>query len=461
MLALVFVACGTNKNKSADNKSTSASVVQTAVDAYIWAYPMVTIGVTSKVATNTPKPLPNAYAPINTFGHVNRLFTDEDKDVVSSNVDNLYSSAFLDLTQGAVQISVPATDGRYYSMMLSDAYSNVFDYIGLRATGTDAGKYLIKGPDWKGQVPDDIDKVFEAPTNLVWVIGRTLIDGQEDIENVRKIQSQYVATLIPPATASPASWSERNDFPAFELKPPVMVVNSMDWKTYFTWAGKLLKENHVPDAHKDYIAKFKRIGLTEENGFDPSVLSEDDQIEMEKAVAEAQKKLADEAKKKIGVIHEGWFYSLDAGVWGDNYLLRGAIAYRSIGQNIPEEAIYMNTNEDKGGNVLDASKHNYKITFAKGELPPVDAFWSMTMYNEHNFFVENPIGRLAIGDRTNSMQLNDDGSLTIYFQKDAPKGFEGNWLPAPDGIFRISLRLYIPKKVVLSGDWSPPGIEQL
>ncbi len=137
---------------------------------------------------------------------------------------------------------------------------------------------------------------------------------------------------------------------------------------------------------------------------------------------------------------------------------RGAVAYRSLGQNIPAEAVYMNTTEDKEENVLDASKNNYQITFAKGELPPVDAFWSMTMYTDKNFFVPNS-KKLAIGNRTKSMQPNADGSLTVYFQKEAPKGKEGNWLPAPDGKFRVSLRLYVPKENVLNGKWLPPGIE--
>ncbi len=466
----LFVLMACNNSKKQNNKSETNTIeisdeeqaYKTAVDAYIWAYPMVSIGVTCAMATNVPKPLPNAHAPLNTFGSVGKLFTADDTDVVSSNVDNLYSSAFLDLTQGAVEISVPATNGRYYSMMLMDVYSNVFDYIGSRATGTDAGKYLIVGPDWKGEKPNDVLKVFQAPTNLVWVIGRTLIDGQDDLKNVHAIQKQYIATVIPPATASPSSWSERNIFPAIDkTKPPVVNVNTMDWKTYFTWAGKLMMEKPVPESQQAYVDKFKSIGLSFENGFDASSLTPEQQKGLERAVDAALKQIEAAAKKKTGVIHEGWFYSLEAGVWGDDYLYRAAIAYRSLGQNIPAEAVYMNTTEDKEGNLLDANKNNYKITFAKDQLPPVNAFWSFTMYNENNFFVPNPIDRLAIGNRTKSMKPNKDGSLTIYFQKEAPKGNEGNWLPAPDGKFRVSLRLYVPKENVINGSWLPPGIEKI
>ncbi len=462
---LALMACNNSKkqNKKSGTKTIEISeeeqAYKTAIDAYIWAYPMVSIGVTCAMATDVPKPLPNAFAPINTFGSVAKLFTSADKDVVSSNVDTQYSSAFLDLTQGAVEISVPATNGRYYSMMLMDAYSNVFDYIGSRTTGTDAGKYLIVGPDWNGETPADVLKVFKAPTNLVWVIGRTLVDGQDDVANVRKIQAQYIAKVIPPATASPSSWRDRNNFPAIDkTKPPVVNVNTMDWKTYFTWVGKLMMENPVPESQQSYVDNFKSIGLSFENGFEPSKLSSEQQKGLERAVAEALKQIKAASKKKTGTIHEGWFYSLKAGVWGDDYMYRAAIAYRSLGQNIPEEAVYMNTTEDKDGNLLDAAKNNYQITFAKGQLPPVNAFWSMTMYTDKNFFVPNS-KRLAIGNRTKSMKPNKDGSLTIYFQKEAPKGNEGNWLPAPDGNFRVSLRLYVPKENVIDGSWLPPGIE--
>jgi len=462
-----FASCSDSKKQNpsetqAVKVSEEDQAYQAGVDAYIWAYPMVSIGVTCAMATDVPQPLPNAHAPINSFGSVGKLFTADDTDVVSSNVDNLYSSAFLDLTQGGVEISVPATQGRYYSMMLMDAYSNVFDYIGSRATGTDAGKYLMVGPDWKGEKPKDVVKVFKAPTHLVWVIGRTLIDGPDDLENVHALQKQYVATVIPPATASPSSWLKRNQFPPIDkTKPPVVNVNTMDWKTYFTWVGQLMKENPVPQSQQAYVDQFKSIGLSFENGFDVSKLNSEQQKGLERVVADALKQIEAAAKKKTGIIHEGWFYSLDAGVWGDDYLYRAAIAYRSLGQNIPAEAVYMNTTEDQEGQLLDGSKNNYKITFAKGQLPPVNAFWSFTMYNEKNFFVPNPIGRLAIGNRTKSMKPNKDGSLTVYFQKEAPKGNEGNWLPAPDGKFRVSLRLYVPKENVINGSWLPPGIEKI
>ena len=163
----------------------------------LWAYPLAITAATAEIAINTDKPLPNGHAPFNSFGHVGKFISAADKDVVSSNADTIYSSAFLDLKQGAALISVPDTGGRYYSLMLEDAYTNVFGYIGSRATGSGPGQYLIAGPGWTGATPADAKRI-DAPTPLVWVIGRTLIDGEKDMPNVAAIQRQYTLAMVPP-----------------------------------------------------------------------------------------------------------------------------------------------------------------------------------------------------------------------------------------------------------------------
>ena len=188
------------------------------VEAYIWAYPLAITAATAEIATNTDKPLPNGHAPFNSFGHVGKLITAADKDVVSSNADTIYSSAFLDLKQGAALISVPDTGGRYYSLMLEDAYTNVFGYIGLRATGSGAGQYLIAGPGWQGETPAGAKRI-DAPTPLVWVIGRTLIDGEKDMPNVAAIQRQYTVAMIPPVLDSVPRQAALGHHAAAEARP--------------------------------------------------------------------------------------------------------------------------------------------------------------------------------------------------------------------------------------------------
>jgi hypothetical protein len=381
------------------------------VDAYIWAYPLAITAATAELATSTNKPLPNGHAPFHTFGHVGKLITAADKDVVSSNADTIYSSTFLDLKQGAALVSVPDTGGRYYSLMLEDAYTNVFGYIGLRATGSAAGQYLIAGPGWKGETPAGAKRI-DASTPLVWVIGRTLIDGEKDMPNVAAIQRQYQVTMIPPVL-DPVPAKERWNISLQPKMVPVQQVEVLDWKTYFQWAGQLMKDNPPPAADSAFWKQFEAIGLTVENGFDVDHLSPATQKGLERAYEAGKQVVKMEAQKTGGVEANGWAYNLNAGKWGQDFNLRAAIAFRSLGQNTPEEAIYMNTRQDADKQPLNGAR-KYTITFKKGELPPVDGFWSVTMYNSSDFFVENSLNRSAIGNRTEGLKTASGGSLTIY-----------------------------------------------
>jgi hypothetical protein len=426
------------------------------VDATIWAYPLAITAVTAELATSTDKPLPNGHAPFDTFGHVGKLMTAADKDVVSPNADTIYSSAFVDLKQGAALVSVPDTGGRYYSLMLEDAYTNVFGYVGLRATGSAAGTYLIAGPGWTGETPAGAKRI-DAPTPLVWIIGRTLIDGEKDMPNVAAIQKQYQLTMLPPVL-DPVPPKERWGIALQPKMPPVQQVDSLDWKTYFHWAGQLMKDNPPPAADSAFWKQFAAIGLTVENGFDVDQLSPATQKGLERGYEAGRQILKMEAQKSGGVVSNGWSYNLTAGKWGQDFDLRATIALRGLGQNTPEEAIYMNVLNDGDQQRLNGAK-KYTITFKKGELPPVDGFWSVSMYDASDFFVENPINRNAIGNRTEGLRTAPDGSLTIYVQKDAPDADKmGNWLPAPDGNFRMSMRLYVPRAEILAGQWTPPAV---
>src|SRR5271165_1165719 len=340
--------------------------------------------------------------------------------------------------------------------MLEDAYTNVFGYIGSRATGSRAGTFLIAGPGWTGQTPAGAKRI-DAPTPFVWVIGRTLVHGEEDLPNVAAIQHQYQVTLIPPVL-DPTPIKQRRDIALQPRLVPVQQVEAMDWKTYFRWAGQLIKDNPPPAADSPLVEQFKTIGLTVANGFDPSALSPAAQRGLARAYAAGNQIVKVEALKSGSVETNGWAYNLNAGKWGQDFNLRAAIAYRSLGQNTPEEALYMNTRQDANKKPLSGGTR-YTLTFKQGELPPVAAFWSITMYDSSNFFVDNAINRYAIGNRTHGLKPNSDGSLTLYVQRDRPDGDkESNWLPAPAGDFRLSMRLYGPKPEILSGAWTPPAM---
>ena len=219
-----------------------------------------------------------------------------------------------------------------------------------------------------------------------------------------------------------------------------------------------MKDNPPPASDSALTNQFAAIGRTAENGFDPDHLSAATLKGLERGYAAGREIVKMEAQKTGGVEKNGWAYNLNAGKWGQDFNLRAAIAFRSLGQNTPEEALYMNTRKDADQQPLNGAK-KYTITFKKGELPPVDGFWSITMYNSSDFFVENSINRNAIGNRTDGLKTAPDGSLTIYVQKDAPEANkESNWLPAPEGNFRMSMRLYVPKPEVLGGEWTPPAV---
>ena len=456
-LAALMAACTQNDQKAVPAATAAGEQVaqESAVKAYVWGYPLVISAATALVATNADKPMPNAHAPVNSFGHVAKLFTAADTDVVSSNVDTVYSSAIVDLKQGAALVSVPDSKGRYYALMLEDAYTNIFGYVGKRATGSKAGKYLLVGPGWKGTPPAGI-QVISAPTSFVWIIGRTLVDNQADLVNVKALQSGYGLEMVPPVTdATPMKerWGLTSDL----TQPPAKTADGLDWKTYYHWLGQLMKDNPPPAADDALLAQFAAIGLSVERGFEPDKLSPATLAALEKGYVDGKAKVVKDSMSSGATEVNGWAYNLNAGKWGQDYDLRAGIAYRSLGQNTAEEALYFNSRQDADKATLNGA-NNYTLTFPKGQTPPVDAFWSVTMYNAENFFVANPIGRLAIGNRTPGLVTDADGSLTIFVQKSDPGGKKtANWLPAPDGDFRLSLRLYNPRPDVLAGKWLPPA----
>lgn len=446
---------------SADDQATAEKELATslATMAYVYGYPLVISAATLAVVTNTDKPLPNAHAPVNMFGHVGKLFTAADKDVVSSNVDTIYSSAFLDLKQGAALIRVGDAGDRYYSLMLEDGYTNTFGYIGSRATGTEAGAYLLTAPGWSGDVPEGVVKTIEAPTSFVWVIGRTGVDGQPDLAGATALQASYQIEMVGPALSNEAM-KERLDLPVPDASDiPSALADGLDPMAFMSWMGAMLKDNPPPEGDVAYVDQFSRIGLSVADGFDASMLSEATKAGITAGLEAGKRVVVQDSLAEVGIKANGWFYNLGAGEWGTDYYNRAAIAYRSLGQNTAEEAVYMNNRVDADGATL-SGDNVYTMTFPAEALPPVDAFWSITMYDGSNFFVDNPIDRYAIGDRTEGLTPNEDGSLTLTFAKDQPDDplARANWLPAPEGDFRISMRLYVPQQSILAGDWTPPPL---
>ena len=430
------------------------------VEAYIYFYPLVLMELTRRQLTNIEAGKMPGRGPMNTFNHVRAYPTADFREVVRPNFDTLYSIGWLDLTKEPAIVSVPDTAGRYYLLPMLDMWTDVFAVPGKRTSGTAAAHYAVLPPGWQGQLPEDVE-VIQSPTPYVWIIGRTQTNGPADYESVRQVQDGYLIALL-------SQWSTRASVPvAFKADPsvdmktpPLDQINKMPAKTYFTYAAELLRLNppHVTDWST--IVRLKRIGIERGKNFDWDKLDADVQEALTKAAADGLKTMYAKLPSLAKMVN-GWQMNTDTmGVYGNFYLKRAIIAMAGLGANQPEDAVYPLNLADGDGKPARA-ENNYVLHFDKSQLPPVEAFWSLTMYDEAGFQVANSINRFAIGDR-DQLKYNPDGSLDLYIQHQSPAPEkEGNWLPSPaKGNLGMVLRLYAPKQQVLEGLWTPPFLQR-
>ncbi len=424
------------------------NTIDLGTQLYVYAYPLVLMDVTQKAMTHDG-------ANVNTFVHVSEFPTDEFKDIVRPNVDTLYSFAWLDLARAPIKLSVPDTQGRYYLMELMDAWTNVFASLGKRTTGTNAQDFLIVGPRWTGVVPEGAHKI-QSPTDMVLILARTQTNGKNDYDFVHKIQAGYqLAPLGSPAQALKIS-SVASAIGTHTA--PVDKVAAMDVQTFYTIFAHALKNNPPAEADAPMLERLKSIGIVPGKDFDGAALSTDLLAELTQGKKQAFKEMTAkmQAMKRIN----GWGIMLDIGTYGTDYLTRAMIALIGIGANLPVDAVYPTAFVDADGQPLNG-KNKYVIHFDKDQLPPANAFWSITMYNAESFLIKNPLHRYALGDRDNLM-FNADGSLDIFILHESPgTDKESNWLPAPEGSFNLTMRIYWPQESVLNGEWAPPGIKKI
>ncbi len=402
-------------------------------------------------------------APFNTISNEARVFTYKDTAVVTPNSDTPYSMLWLDLRAEPMVLSVPAVPkGRYYSVQLVDGNTYNYGYIGSRATGVEAGTYLVVGPDWKGETPAGIKKVFQSTTPFGLTIFRTQLMNAADMPNVEKVQAGYRAQSLSAFLKQPAPPAA----PSINFVPASTAGIKANFFEYLDAALKFVPE--TPE-DKTIRAKLASIGIGPGKTFEFKDLS----AEHKAAVLLGMKEGDDKVDKYLasGMKNvDGWkIGSLfgDRAFYNGDWLKRAAAAKGGIFGNNAEEAMYPASRHDGAGETLDTGKHNYTITFPAGQLPPVNAFWSVTMYDgKTQLLIENPIGRYLINSpMLPAMKKNPDGSLTLYLQKDSPgKAREANWLPAPNGTAYLVMRLYWPKDAPPSilppgeGTWKPPGI---
>ena len=393
---------------------------------------------------------------MNMFVNVEAFPPADFKAVVRSNFDTLYSSAYLDLTKEPMVVSVPDTGGRYYLLPMLDMWSDVFASPGWRTTGTRAGNFLVMPRGWSGTVPAGFTQI-EALTPYVWIIGRTKTDGPADYDAVHKIQAGYKITPLSEWGKTPKPVEVKVD-PSIDMKtPPKIQVDTMHVGNYFAYAAELLKSQPPHLTDQPIIAQMKRIGIEPGKSFDMSKVDPAVKKALEDAPAAAQK-LMEWKVPTIARVANYWSMNTDTmGVYGNYYLKRAIVAQLGLGANLPEDAIYPLNLADETGKPLDGES-KYTIHFDKGATPPVNAFWSLTLYDSDGFQVANSLNRFAVSSWM-PFKYNPDGSLDLYFQNESPgTDKEANWLPAPKGPFNLTMRLYAPKSEALTGKWNPPPI---
>ncbi len=460
VLGMLFTVSCSNKQEGPVREAVSHK--DDYQQAYVYGFPMIA-AYKAMYQFNVDKSNSQYKGPFNTIVSDSQTFTPKDTAIVTPNADTPYSMLQADLRAEPLVFCVPKIDkNRYYSVQLTDMYSFNYGYVGSRTTGNDAGCYMVAGPGWTGETPKGIKKVFNSETQFSLLIYRTQLFNPADIANVKKIQAGYTAQSLssylhqpaPPAPPAP-------DFPPFTEEA---------FKTEFPKYLNFLLQYCPPVPQETELrAKFAAIGIGAGKPFAFDKLSDAQKGEIAVALKEGYSSI-EKQRDNIGKTINGWAVGSafgDRSFYKGDWLLRAAAADAGIYGNDAVEAMYPLAKNAGDGSSLDGSKHNYTLTFAKGELPPVNAFWSVTMYDgKTQLLIENPINRYLINSpMLPSLKKNPDGSLTIYIQKDAPSADKkANWLPAPNGPIYMVMRLYWPKETPPSilppgdGTWKPPAV---
>ena len=468
IFGLMLTACSKKEDviskaeKGEKDRPTIAEVKAIAEEGFIYGLPIV-MNYAVMYDFVLDKNSGQYKGPFNTIVNEARVFTYKDTSVITPNSDTPYSMLMLDLRTEPIVLSVPAVEkGRYYSVMLCDGNTFNYGYIGSRATGNEAGDYLVVGPDWKGETPSGIKKVFRSSTQFSAAAYRTQLFNPEDMPNVVKVQSGYKVQPLSAYLKQPAP-------PAAPAVNFPKIDKELAKTNFFEYLDFALQFAPAGPEEKEIRAKLAKIGVGPGKTFNFKDLDLKQKLEFGLGMREGEKKV-EEKVANLGKEINGWRVSSafgDRDFYHGDWLLRAAAAKAGIYGNDGIEAMYPMTRNDAEGQPLDGSKHNYTLTFAAGQFPPVKAFWSVTMYDgKSQLLIENPINRYLINSpMLPNMKKTEDGSLSLYIQKDSPgKDKESNWLPAPNGPIYLVMRLYWPKTEPPSilppgeGSWNPPAV---
>jgi hypothetical protein len=438
----------------------AVEAIRIAVDAYVYGYPLVTFDMARRQQTNVAAP-DAEHAPMGQMIKMRSYPAVDNHCCAAPNADTLYTEVWLDVSKEPWVLGIPDMGKRYYIVPMLDGWSEVIKVASAPTTGGKAQTYAVTGPGWKGALPKGVTQV-KSPTGMVWVLGRIYSSGTpEDYAAVHALQDKF--TVVPlSAYGKPYTPPPGVVDPGFDMKTSVRkLVNGLDAKAYFNRLAELMKTNPPTARDAPMAAQVASIGLVPGKDFDASKLGFLDE--------EAFKLVPKLALLDMGLLLKkekttnGWLYfTKGVGNFGTDYRLRGMANLLGPGWNRAQDAVYPLSQKDANGDEYDGEKHNYVIRFAKGEPPPAEAFWSLTMYDADFFFVPNAINRYDLAKR-DELIANPDGSIDLYLQPESPgKNKEANWLPAPKGKFVLVMRIYAPRKTppsILDGSWTPPPVK--
>ena len=459
--AAAAVAAPVGFGRAVAQESTPAAEdpITAAIDAYIYGYPLISVDVVARQATNVAAP-EESRAPANQIGSRDAFPGPDFKRVVAPNVDTLYSIAHLDLTAEPLVFQWPALGQRYFLFPFLDAWTNVIVTPGSRTTGQGPGTLILAGPDWDGATPAGIDLPDDllsarSPTNIAWGIARIYSTGTDaDRAAVHAIQEQL--KLVPLS-----AWGTDYTPPAGTVDPSIDMttpaveqVNSLDAAAFFGRLVELLDANPPSPADAPLLSRLAALGIEPGKPFDLDALDPAARSALEAAPKAGLERIVTAGPEAVP-INNGWRLLLTAGDYGTDYLVRAFVALIGLGANRIEDAFYPNAQTDSAGQPLDGTS-NYVVHFESA--PPIRGFWSLTAYTAERFLVPNPIDRYAIRS-DDPVVKNDDGSFDLYLQADSPGGGqEANWLPGPAAPFSMTLRIYWPEEAALDGSWPMPTI---
>ena len=443
-------------NSTADITPEEAQAI--AKEAYIYGFPLVD-SYRVQYGYFVDRQNPEFKAPWNQIHNTPRVYTPEDKAIQTPNSDTPYSFVGMDLRTEPIVLTVPAIQKeRYFSVQLIDAYTFNFDYIGSRATGNEGGSYLIAGPNWKGETPKGVKKVFRSETQFVFAVYRTQLFKPDDLDNVKKVQAGYKAQTLSAFLGAAAPKAA----PAIDFMKPLTPAEEKTSPQFFNILNFVLQFCPTDPSETELMARFAKIGVGAGKTFDPSKLSPEIKTAVEQGIADAWADFAALQKEfAAGKVTSGDVFGTRAFL-KNNYLYRMAAAVLGIYGNSKQEAMYPTYYVDETKQKLSGA-NRYTLRFAPGQLPPVNAFWSLTMYEmPQSLLVANPINRYLVNSPMLPQFKKDaDGGLTLTIQNESPgKDKEANWLPAPKGPFSMIMRLYWPKAEATEGKWTSPPLQK-